>query len=101
MDGEDLKQWCINLLFLKHMQLRSIFVQARRRDESLPKDKAEAASSSWLYGKEAWWRRPEEGRHRGGERTVTRIVLGQKIKKIHTIDLVATNGQWRFKATVS
>jgi hypothetical protein len=43
-------------------------------------------------------RRPEEKHRRGGEREemtpieFMRILLGQKIKKIHVIDSAATNG---------
>jgi hypothetical protein len=45
----------------------------------------------------AWRRRPEEWRHQRGEREemtpvkLTQILLGQKIKKIHMVDSVATN----------
>jgi hypothetical protein len=45
--------------------------------------------------------------HRGGEREetttvgLTRILLGQKMKKIHAVNSVASNGWWKFKATMS
>jgi hypothetical protein len=50
--------------------------KGKRHDEALPK--AEAASSSWFNGNEAWygaalWQRRSVG--------LTRILLGQKIKK--------------------
>jgi hypothetical protein len=47
--------------------------EGRRRNEVLPKNEAEAASLSWLHGKEAthdaamWRHRPEERQRRGGE----------------------------------
>jgi hypothetical protein len=75
---------------------------------TLLKDEAELASSSWLYGEEAWhdvvawWHRPEERQHLGGEREettlvgLTRILLGRKMKKIYVVDSVATNGRWKF-----
>jgi hypothetical protein len=87
--------------------------EIRRWDKALPKDEAKTASSSWLNGKElwhevvAWRRRSDERRHRGGERDettsvgLTRFLLGQKIKKIHAIDLASTNRRWRFKAVMS
>jgi hypothetical protein len=55
-------------------------------------------------------RRGDVGQRRGGtgegkERRqpigLTRILLSQKIKKIHAIDSAATNGRWRFKITMS
>jgi hypothetical protein len=48
-----------------------------------------------------------ERRYREGEREetmsvgLTRILLGQKINKIRTVDSVDTNGWWRFKETMS
>jgi hypothetical protein len=54
----------------------------------------------------AWWRWPEEMRHRGGERVdttpvwLTRILLGHKIKRINMVDSTVTN-RWRFKAMMS
>jgi hypothetical protein len=86
--------------------------EGRWRDKVLPKDEAEAASSYWLHGKEAWhdvtvWRcQPEERRYRGGETEqmmsvgLTRILLTRKIKKIHAVDSAIINRQWRFKATI-
>jgi hypothetical protein len=68
---------------------------------------------TWLHGKEAWhnaveWRcQPEERHHWGGEMEemmlvgLTRILLGQKMKKIHTVDSASTDGRWRFKGTMS
>jgi hypothetical protein len=43
------------------------------------------------------------GRGKGGGDTVglAQILLGQKIKKIHMVDSVATNEQLRFKTTMS
>jgi hypothetical protein len=42
-----LQRWCrFNALVLAR--------EGRQRDEALPEDEAEAASSSWLNGKEAW-----------------------------------------------
>jgi hypothetical protein len=44
-------------------------------------------------------RRPKERQHRGGKREETmpvglaRILLGQKMKKIHAVDSAATNRQ--------
>jgi hypothetical protein len=81
--------------------------EGRRRNEALSEDEAEAASSSWLNWKEAshdavaWQRRPEERQHQREEREettpcgLTQILLGQKIKKIYTIDSAAT--KWRVK----
>jgi hypothetical protein len=49
----------------------------------------------------------EERQHWGGEREettlvgLTQVLLDQKIKKIHAVDSVATNGQERFKGTIS
>jgi hypothetical protein len=46
-----------------------------------------------------WRRRPEERRHRGGERKETapvgqtQILLDQKMKKIHALDSATTNGR--------
>jgi hypothetical protein len=77
--------------------------EGKRRDEALPKDEAEAVSLSWFNVKEvwhgavAWWRWLEERWHRGGKREETmpvglmRILLSQKVKKIHVVDLVASN----------
>jgi hypothetical protein len=47
----------------------------------------------------AWRRRPEERQHWGGEREqttpdgLTRILLGQEMKKIHVFDLDDSNGR--------
>jgi hypothetical protein len=74
---------------------------------------SETMSSSWFNGKEAWhsavaWqRRSEEMRDQRGkiEETtpvgLTWILLSKKIKKIHHVDSAASNGWWRFKATMS
>jgi hypothetical protein len=54
-----------------------------------------------------WRRRPEERRHRAEEReettpvVLTWILLGQKMKKNHVVNSTASNGRWRFKATMS
>jgi hypothetical protein len=65
-------------------------------------DEAEATSSSWAMQRKhntAWRRRLEERWHRGGEMeetmpvVLTRIFLGQKIKKIYMVDSAATNGR--------
>jgi hypothetical protein len=46
-----------------------------------------------------WQRRLNERRHRGGKRDETtpvvlmRILLGQKMKKIHAVDLIVTIGR--------
>jgi hypothetical protein len=75
------------------------------RGGALPKDEAEAESSSWFHGKEvwhgmmAWQHRSEERRHPGGERNemtpvgLMWILLGRKMKKIQTIDSIVTNGR--------
>jgi hypothetical protein len=84
----------------------------RGGSEALLEDEADVASSYWLNGKEEWhsatvWRhRTGESRHRGErEETMTvgltQILLGQKIKKIHTVDSADTNGWWKFKAAMS
>jgi hypothetical protein len=55
----------------------------------------------------AWRCGSVESQHQGGEREettpvgLTRILLSQKIKKIHTVDLAASNVQWRLKTTMS
>jgi hypothetical protein len=56
----------------------------RRRDEALPKDEVEVASSSWLYGKEAQRHWLEERHHQGGK--LRR--LDRKMKKIYAVDSV-------------
>jgi hypothetical protein len=73
----------------------------------------DVASSSWLnenkvwHDVTAWWYRPEERRHRGGEREettpvgLTRILLERKMKKIHAVDSTIRNERWRFKTMVS
>jgi hypothetical protein len=78
--------------------------EGRRWDEALPEDEVGAASS-WFKGKEAWhgaaaWRRRSvEMEHQGGEREETtpvglpRILLSQKMNKIHAVDSVGLNGQ--------
>jgi hypothetical protein len=96
-----------DLMFRFRLEIR------RWQNEVLSEDEADAASSSCLHGKEAWhcaaawWRRSEERRHRGGKRLektpveLTQILLVWKIKKIHTIDSVATNRRWRFQQWVN
>jgi hypothetical protein len=44
---------------------------------------------------------PGKGKEETTPVGLTRILLGQKMKKIHAVDSVATNGRWRFKATIS
>jgi hypothetical protein len=81
----------------------SVSAREGRLREVLPNDEADATSSSWLHGKEArhgvvaWRHRLKERRHCGGEMEetivvgLTRILLGQKMKKTYTFDPAATN----------
>jgi hypothetical protein len=68
----------------------------------LLKDEVKTASSSWLYGKEARHSvttstegeaTPEGEREETIAVGLTRILLGQKIKKTHVVDSIVTNGQ--------
>jgi hypothetical protein len=70
------RRWCrFNTLVLTR--------DGRRRDKALPKDEAEA--------EERWhWREKREETMLVG---LTQILLSRKIKKIHTVDSVAINGQ--------
>jgi hypothetical protein len=79
--------------------------EGRQRVEALLEDEAKATSSSYLHGKEAchevtvWQCRLKERWHQGVEREettpvgMTRIILGQKMKKTHAVDSAATNEQ--------
>jgi hypothetical protein len=92
-----------------NLMLQFWLERGRQHDEALLEDESEAASSSWLHVKEVWhnaaaWRhRSEERRHQGGESEqtkligLTRILVGQTTKKIHTVNLVVTNGWWKIK----
>jgi hypothetical protein len=79
-------------------------------NEALSEDDMEATSSSSLNGKEAWhdvmmsakWEAASWRGKGGDDASWTDVNFTRlKIKKIHTIDLAATNTQWKFKATIS
>jgi hypothetical protein len=86
-----LRRWC------RFNALVSVW-EERQQEKALLEDEAETTSSSWLNGKEAWhgtmawWCRLEERLHQEKERDETTLVgltwilLGRKIKKIHTVD---------------
>jgi hypothetical protein len=77
-------------------------LDGRQWDEVLSKDEAETASSFWLHAKKcdiSWRCRSDERWHQRWKREetmrvgLTRILLGQKMNKIHAVDSAATNGR--------
>jgi hypothetical protein len=107
LSEEGIRRWCCRFNILVSARER------RRCDKALMEDEVEAVTSSWLHGKEAWhgaaawWCRPEERWHRGGEREeiipvgLMQIFLGQKMKKIDMVNSIAPIEWWRFKAMMS
>jgi hypothetical protein len=74
----------------------------RRRDKTLPKNKVEAASSSWLNGTQHGGMMTSAGgeaaprREKGGDDITwvyTNLTRPKNEKKIHTVDSVSINGR--------